>query len=198
MTMKWVAAAVAGMLGVGVGGVWIANANAQVRSNPPSVAGPVSPTPPAVPVDAKVLQQKAGPDGVNKEKKVLSPDEIVQGKIEGAVRVEFTVESLYWETGVSTEKQIPMNFKLKGVKANGDVFQVQVADQVFTRLYELGIENSPKENITEGTPAVYRHFIGKTVRVNEVVKRLPLAQGDGFLYWLRIGSLDQIESVSKK
>ena len=44
---------------------------------------------------------------------------------------------------------------------------------------------------------MYRHFIGKTVRVNEVVKRLPLAQGDGFLYWLRIGSLDQIESVSK-
>ena len=144
------------------------------------------------------LERIPKPEAKAPEKKVLTPDQIVQGKIEGAVRVEFTVESLYWETGTSAEKMIPMNFKLRGEKTDGDLFQVRVAGRVFTRLSELGIENTPKENSTEGTPAVYRHFEGKTVRVNGVVKRLPLAQRDGFLYWLRIDNLDQIESVSKK
>ncbi len=132
------------------------------------------------------------------EKKVLTPDQIVQGKIEGAVRVEFTVESLYWQSGLSTENTIPMNFKLRGEKRDGDLFEVQVANRVFTRLSELGIENTPKENSTEGTPAVHRHFEGKMVRVNGVVKRFPLAGRDGFLYWLRIDSLEQIESISRK
>lgn len=173
MTMK--KCIVAAILAVGVGGAWIAHA--QEKSN---------------------LPPGAGPDGVKKDKKVLTPAEVVQGKMEGAISVEFTVESVYWETGLSTEKMIPMNFKLRGEKTDGDLFQVQVAGRVFTRLSELGIENTPHENSTESTPAVYRHFVGKTVRVNGVVKRLPLAQRDGFLYWLRIDSLDQIESVSKK
>ena len=197
MKVKLLTAAVlfAGTLTAGVGGVWFANA--QEKGKLPPGSGPAvgndKPPPAASTPNAPPPRPAAA-----KDKKVLTPDQIVQGKIEGAVRVEFTVESLYWETGASTEKTIPMNFKLRGEKTDGDLFQVQVAGRVFTRLSELGIENTPKENSTEGTPAVYRHFEGKTVRVNGVVKRLPLAQRDGFLYWLRIDNLDQIESVSKK
>lgn len=64
-----------------------------------------------------------------------------------------------------------MNFKLKGVKATNNVFNIEVANKVFTRLRELGIEDTPEESGKHGEPAVYRHFIGKTVRVNGTMKR---------------------------
>lgn len=131
-------------------------------------------------------------------KKVLSPDEIVEKKIEGPVRVEFVVESLFRYTGASTETEAPMNFKLKGVKAGNDEFNVQVAGKVFHRLHQLGIEERPEEVGKHNEVAVHRHFIGKTVRVNGTIKRLPHAEGEGVLCWLRIDSLDQIESVSSQ
>ena len=131
------------------------------------------------------------------ETKVLTPDQIVQGRVEGPVRVEFVVESLFRYSGLSTEKEIPMNFKVKGIKASNDKFDVQVANSVFTRLHELGIDDSPEDSGKHGDVAVHRHFVGKTVRVNGTVKRYPQPGGQE-LYWLRVDNLDQIESVRRE
>ncbi len=166
-------------------------ADAQEKGAPRSGSRPATPkvVPPGPGADPKKAVEPM---------KVFTPDQIVQGKVEGPVRVEFTVESLFRYTGVSTEKEVPMNFKLEGVKAGNDEFNVQVAGKLFARLHYLGIEETPEEAGKHGTVAVHRHFMGKKVRVNGVVKRLPHAKGEGVLHWLRIDSLDQIESVSRK
>ncbi len=154
----------------------------------------------AITSEAVSQEKAASPDAPKAavEAKVLTPDQIVEGKVEGPVRVEFVVESLLRYTGLSTEKEIPMNFKLQGVKAGNDQFNVEVANSVFTRLSELGIEDSPEESGKHGDVAVHRHFVGKTVRVNGTVERFPHAKGAGVLCWLRIDSLDQIESVRRQ
>ena len=191
MKIKMLTAAIllAGTLTATSGGVWFANAQDEGKLSPGS--GPARP---------KVVPPgpRADPKKAVEPMKVLTPDQIVQGKIEGPVRVEFVVESLYWQTGVSTEKEMPMNFKLKGVKAGNSEFDVQVAGKLFGRLHDLGIQDSPEESGKHNEVAVHRHFMGKTVRVNGVVKRIPHAKGDGVLHWLRIDSLDQIVSVSRK
>lgn len=150
---------------------------------------------------AALLTSASGAGGQDKAAaplKVLTPDQIVQGKVEGPVRVEFVVQSLFWYTGSSTEKEVPINFKLKGVQAGNDEFNVEVAGKVFERLHDLGIEDTPEESRRHSEVAVHRHFIGKTVRVNGVVKRLPHSKGDGVRHCLRIDTLNQIESVSRK
>ncbi len=44
--------------------------------------------------------------------------------------------------------------------------------------------------------AVHRHLVVKVVRVHGDVQRIPQTQGSGFMHWLRIDSLDQIERVT--
>jgi len=132
------------------------------------------------------------------EAKVLTPDQIVEGKVEGPVRVEFVVKSLVRYTGLSTEKEVPMSFKLQGVKAGNDQFNVEVANSVFARLRELGIDDSPEEFGKHSDVPWHRHFVGKTVRVHGTVERFPHAKGEGVLCWLRIDNLDQIESVRRQ
>lgn len=49
-----------------------------------------------------------------------------------------------------------MNFKLKGIKAENEEFNVEVASKVFHRLHELGIEYRPEEVRRYNDVAVHR------------------------------------------
>jgi hypothetical protein len=152
----------------------------------------------AIASDAVIQAKSTSPDAPKADTlQVLTPDQIVEGKVEGPVRVEFVVESLFRYSGLSTESEWPLNFKLKGVKATNEEFNVEVRNSVFRRLRELGIEDSPEESRKHGDVAVHRHFVGKKVRVNGTIKLYP-KDGGRALYWLRIDNLDQIESVRRE
>ena len=119
------------------------------------------------------------------EVKMTTPGQILKDKVAGQVRVELTVEGWVQYRGATAGPGEPQTLILKGGVLADDHLAVIVDQKVFVRLKALGIAE-PRE-----------HFVGKTVIATGKVNRNP-APGGGTSIIIRINSLDQIESITKK
>ena len=120
------------------------------------------------------------------EEQPLTPEAIMEKKVEGKATVEFPVGEvgvMLTSRATSAEESEPLHIAPKpaGKKAVG--VYVLVSWEAATRLKRLGIEN-PAE-----------HFRGKVVRVSGTVERLTGSSGPE--YRIQVTSLDQFEVIRK-
>jgi hypothetical protein len=120
------------------------------------------------------------------EEKPLTPETIVEKKVEGRATVEFQVEDvglILTSRATLTDESEPLHLAPKTADKTAGSVSVLVSWQVATRLKRLGIENPAK------------HFRGKIVRVSGVVERLMGSTGPE--YRIQVTSLDQFEIIRK-
>jgi hypothetical protein len=118
------------------------------------------------------------------EEQPLTPEAIMENKVEGKATVEFpvgVVGLMLTSRATLADESEPLHIAPKGKKAVG--VYVLVSWEAATRLKRLGIEN-PAE-----------HFRGKVVRVSGTVERLTGSSGPE--YRIQVTSLDQFEVIRK-
>jgi hypothetical protein len=120
------------------------------------------------------------------EEQPLTPEAIMEKKVEGKATVEFPVGEvgvMFTSRATLADESLPLHIapKTAGQKAVG--VYVLVSWEAATRLKRLGIEN-PAE-----------HFRGKVVRVSGTVERLTGSSGPE--YRIQVTSLDQFEVIRK-
>jgi hypothetical protein len=138
-------------------------------------------------VSADVVADVVGlPAAGPAEEMPLTPETIVEKKVEGRATVEFQVEDvglILTSRATSAEESEPLHLAPKTADRKAGRVSVLVSWEVATRLKRLGIENPAK------------HFRGKIVRVSGIVERLTGSAGPE--YRIQVTTLDQFEIIRK-
>jgi hypothetical protein len=129
--------------------------------------------------------------GVEKEKKLLTPEQIFRDKFTGEASIEFAVKAVSLNGSPFSMEEATDRKPAPTEQGKSAVSRlvVVVSPKVEARLQQLGIED------------LRTHFYGKTVRVMGKLKREIDAEGVGdqlVTYTLTIESLDQLQYVGKK
>ena len=120
------------------------------------------------------------------EEQPLTPEAIMEKKVEGKATVEFPVGEvgvMLTSRATLADESEPLHIAPKTARKKAVGVYVLVSWEAATRLKRLGIEN-PAE-----------HFRGKVVRVSGTVERLTGSSGPE--YRIQVTSLDQFEVIRK-
>jgi hypothetical protein len=138
-------------------------------------------------VSAGVVAAVVGPPAAGAAgEKPLTPETVVEKKVEGRATVEFRVEEVGWiltSRATLTDESLPLHLAPKVADKKAGSVYVLVSWEVATRFKRLGVEN-PAE-----------HLQGKIVRISGIVERLTGRTGPE--YRIQVTSLDQFEIIRK-